>query len=70
MLDVRIVDETPAGDWQQDLSDYRDVNGIRIPFAIRTSIAGQHPAELIVREVVLNPPMDETIFQMPRLRAD
>ena len=65
-LETRIVQETAAGRLQQDLSDYRDVGGIRLPFTIRTSVNGRPSSVVTVTDVVLNVPVDRTLFGMPR----
>jgi hypothetical protein len=65
-LETRIVEETPAGRLQQDLSDYRQVGGVRMPFTIRTSLNGTLQSVVTVTDVALNVPVDPAMFAMPR----
>jgi hypothetical protein len=51
---------------QIDYDDYRDVNGLKLPFTVRVS--GVNPNATTTRkftEIKLNAPVDESIFAMP-----
>ena len=60
------MEDTTAGRLQQDLSDYREVGGIRLPFTIRTSLNGSLQSVVTVTDVALNVPVDPATFAMPR----
>lgn len=51
---------------ETSLGDYREVDGLMVPFSIR--VKGQGPAEqtIILDTVELNVPVDEAQFKMPR----
>jgi hypothetical protein len=61
-LERRLVQDTIAGRLQQDLSDYRDVGGIRVPFRISTAFNGQQQSVIVVTDVQLNVPIDPQMF--------
>jgi outer membrane lipoprotein-sorting protein len=65
-LEVKIVSETAGGMLEQELSDWRDVNGVKVPFAIRTSSAGVTMASIAVDKVEINQPIDDAMFKMPK----
>jgi hypothetical protein len=65
-LETRIVQDTASGRLQQDLSDYREVGGIRMPFTIRTSVGGRTASVVTVTDIILNVPVDEALFAMPK----
>jgi hypothetical protein len=52
---------------QFDFEDYRDVDGVKLPFTIRVSSieAGNPVATRTFSEMKLNTPVDETKFKMP-----
>ena len=60
------VDVPGAGEVEQtsDLSDYREVNGIKIPFAINVSSAIQR-FTIAVSQVEHNIKIDEALFARP-----
>ena len=64
-LEARIVSESPAGLLEQELSDYRDVDGIKVPFSIRTLSAGVPMMSITVEKVEINPKIDDAIFKTP-----
>jgi hypothetical protein len=47
-----------------DLSDYRDVDGLKVPFQIKGSSPAQN-FTVIVAKVVHNPPIDAALFSRP-----
>ncbi len=47
-------------------SDYRDVNGIKIPFKIRYESDGKKVMELVLSECVINPQIPDGFFDMPK----
>jgi hypothetical protein len=52
---------------QFDFEDYRDVDGVKLPFTIRVSSveAGNPVATRTFSEMKLNAPGDESKFKMP-----
>jgi Photosynthetic reaction centre cytochrome C subunit len=52
---------------QVDYEDYRDVDGVKFPFTVRSSSVNPNNPVAIRKftEIKLNPPADETIFAMP-----
>ena len=49
-----------------DLSDYQQVDGITVPFAIVQSMNGNQVAQLSIDKVEFNVAIDDTIFKMPK----
>ena len=58
-----VVIETSA---TQDFSDYRDVNGLKLPFVIRTSdVAAFDTTIRRFNEIKIDPTVDDRIFDVP-----
>jgi outer membrane lipoprotein-sorting protein len=49
-----------------DLSDYRDVAGLKVPFSVKQSANGTPVTALTIDKVEVNAPIDDAIFKMPR----
>jgi outer membrane lipoprotein-sorting protein len=49
-----------------DLSDYRDIDGIKVPFTVKQTVNGTPASTLTVDKVEFNTPIDDTIFKMPK----
>lgn len=49
-----------------ELSDYREVNGIMVPFTLKQSLNGQLIGQLAVKNVEFNVPVDEAQFAPPK----
>jgi outer membrane lipoprotein-sorting protein len=64
-LEARIVNEVQGGSIEQQLSDYREVDGLKFPFLVRTMQGGNVIAELQITKVELNQAVDDSIFKMP-----
>ena len=64
-LEVRIVSDSGAGRVDQDLLDYRPVEGLMMPFTLKTTIAGRPVGDLVVSKVEVNVAIDDTMFRMP-----
>jgi outer membrane lipoprotein-sorting protein len=64
-LEAKIVADGPMGSIEQELSDYRDIEGIKMPFTIRSSVAGQR-VQIAIDKVEINPVIDPAVFKMPR----
>lgn len=65
-LDLKLVTESGSLKLQQEFLDYRDVDGIKMPFTIRTSVNGVPQSEIKVESVEFNVPIDDAIFRMPK----
>jgi outer membrane lipoprotein-sorting protein len=65
-LEARLVTKSAAGTFEQDLSDYRDVDGIKVPFAIRTLVNGVEQSRITVQSVTFNVDVDAGMFAVPR----
>lgn len=46
------------------MSDYRDVEGVKMPFSLKQSLNGQPVADLRVSTVELNVPLDASLFRL------
>jgi outer membrane lipoprotein-sorting protein len=65
-LEVKRVTEVEALKLEQEFSDYRVVDGMRVPFVIRMLTNGVPQTEFRVQSVEFNVPMDDAIFRMPK----
>jgi hypothetical protein len=63
-LETRIVTQGAGGTFEQDLSDYRDVDGIKVPFSIRMLANGVQQSAITVTKVEFNVPLDDRLFRM------
>ena len=67
MLDTLIVSEgVGPGKLEQELLDYRDVEGIKVPFTIRAKNNGVVQFEIKVEKVEFNTKIDDAVFKMPK----
>jgi outer membrane lipoprotein-sorting protein len=65
-LEVKLVTESDTSTVEQEFSDYREVEGIKFPFVIRTSINGVKQGEIKVEKVEFNVKIDDAMFRMPK----
>ena len=65
-LEARRSTEVESLKLEQELSDYRPVNGVTIPFHIRLLVNGVPQSEMKVQSVEFNVAMDDAIFRMPK----
>jgi len=65
-LETRIVGDSAFGQIENDLSDYRDVNGVKMPFMMRTLSSGVVLGQIAVDTFEVNPKIDDSIFKMPK----
>jgi outer membrane lipoprotein-sorting protein len=66
-LEAKLVSQNETGQsFEQELSDYRDVDGIKIPFSIRMLANGLPQGQIVVEKVEFNVKIDDLIFRMPR----
>ena len=49
-----------------EFSNYKEVDGIKVPLHIRQTFNGQLMAEVIYDQVQFNAPMDDALFAMPK----
>jgi outer membrane lipoprotein-sorting protein len=67
-LEVKIVMEMEPTTMEQEFSDYRAVEGIKIPFLVRTFANGVKQGELRLEKVEFNLKMEDAIFRMPKAK--
>jgi outer membrane lipoprotein-sorting protein len=66
-LETKLTTQNELGQtFEQELSDFRDVEGIKIPFSIRTLANGIQQGQITVESVEFNLKIDDGIFKMPR----
>ena len=65
-LEMKLVTETDGGKVEQELLDYRDVDGVKVPFLIRTTVNGVLQGEMKVEKVEFNLRIDDAMFRMPK----
>lgn len=65
-LEMKLVTETDSGKVEQELLDYRDVDGVKVPFLIRTTVNGVLQGEMKVEKVEFNLRIDDAMFRMPK----
>lgn len=63
-LERRIVTEGPAGRVEQVLSDYRQVEGMTVPFQITMVNGGLVVGQVNVQTVEFNADLDDSLFRM------
>ncbi len=65
-LEIKISGESSVGVIDNELSDYRDVNGLKLPFMLRTLSAGMFLGQIAVDSIEINPKIDDAIFKLPK----
>lgn len=50
---------------EQELSDYRPIDGIQVPHAMRSFMNGQPVASIVIDKAEFNVPIEDTFFKMP-----
>lgn len=71
-LEVRLVSEASAApgaamvQLEQELFNFREVDGIKVPFAIRTIVGGRVQTQIAVTHVEFNVPIDDALFKLPK----
>lgn len=51
---------------ETEFGDYKEVNGVMIPFYIENRANGNTVSQLTLQKVVINPEIDDSIFKMPQ----
>jgi outer membrane lipoprotein-sorting protein len=68
-IDLKTTVQVPQGastmTVETEMSDYRPVEGIMMPHALKTSINGMPTGSIVVEKIELNVPVDEAQFKMP-----
>lgn len=68
-IDLKTTVQVPQGATtmtvETEMSDYRTVEGIMMPHALKTSINGMPTGSIVVEKIELNVPIDEAQFKMP-----
>jgi outer membrane lipoprotein-sorting protein len=64
-LEAKIVADGPTGPAETVLGDYRTVDGLTMPFSIKTSAGGMVVADVTVDKIEFDAPMAPTLFSMP-----
>jgi outer membrane lipoprotein-sorting protein len=65
-LEARITTEQNQMKLEQELSDYRDVKGLKQPFLIRMLVNGAVQSEIKVQTIEFNEKMDDSLFRIPK----
>lgn len=69
-IEVKTATQMPQGGTtmsvETELSDYRSIDGIMLPHALKTSINGSQTASITVDKIELNVPLEETLFKLPK----
>ncbi len=64
-LEAKTVNQSPMGPLAQEFSDYRDVQGLQMPFVIRTLQNGVPVAEIRIDAIDVNIAIDDALFRKP-----
>ena len=65
-LEAKRLTEVQSLKLEQELGDYRPVEGVMIPFHVRLLVNGVPQSEMKVQSVQFNVTMDDAIFRMPK----
>ena len=65
-LDAKVSTQVNQTRLDYEMSDYRDQEGIKVPFLIRTLTNGVLQSELKVQKVEFNVKLDEALFKVPK----
>jgi len=65
-LDAKVSTTVNQTRLDQEISDYRDHDGIKVPFLIRTSTNGVVQSELKVQKIEFNVKLDDALFKVPK----
>jgi outer membrane lipoprotein-sorting protein len=68
-LEIKIVGDSQMGPVENELSNYREIQGLKLPFTMKTVSAGSILSTTTVDSVELNPQIDNAIFNMPKALA-
>jgi outer membrane lipoprotein-sorting protein len=69
-IDLKTTVQVPQGETtmtvETEMTDYRPVEGIMMPHALKTSINGMPTGSIVVEKIELNVPVEEALFKMPK----
>jgi outer membrane lipoprotein-sorting protein len=65
-LDAKLTIDTPQMKLEQQFWDYREQDGIKVPFLVRTIANGVLQSEMKLQSVEFNATIDEAVFKMPK----
>ena len=66
-LEAKLVSQNETGQsFEQELSDYRDVEGVKVPFSNRKQAKSIQQGQITDDKVEFNVKIDDAIFKMPR----
>jgi outer membrane lipoprotein-sorting protein len=65
-LEAKLVTETEGSRFEQELLDWRSVDGVMVPFHIRLLSNGVLQSETRVEKVEFNVRIDDSVFAMPK----
>jgi len=63
-LEIRIVSTLDGRKFEQELSDYREVEGVKFPFKIKMLVDGVQQSQINVQSVEFNVKMDDAMFKV------
>jgi outer membrane lipoprotein-sorting protein len=63
-LETRIVSMLDGRKFEQELSDYRDVEGVKVPFVIKMLVDGVLQSQIDVQSVEFNVKIDDAMFKV------
>lgn len=65
-LEVKIVSTLDGRKFEQELSDYREIDGVTFPFSIRMLVDGVQQSQVTVQSVEFNVSIDDAMFKVVR----
>jgi hypothetical protein len=65
-LETMLVTETEGGRLEQEMLDWRNVEGVMVPFHIRMMSNGVVQSEIRVEKVEFNVKIDDAVFAIPK----
>jgi outer membrane lipoprotein-sorting protein len=65
-LQNRVVTQTHQGAVDQTFSDFKEVDGVKMPFTIRTQVGTMGTIDIKVVKAEINPPLDDTLFKVKK----
>jgi len=63
-LETKIVSMLDGRKFEQELSDYRDVEGVKVPFTIKMLVDGVLQSQINVQSVEFNVKIDDAMFKV------
>jgi outer membrane lipoprotein-sorting protein len=63
-LQTRVVTQTYQGAVDQTFSDFKEVDGVKMPFTIRTQVGTIGLIDIKVVKAEINPPLDDSLFKV------